>query len=124
MDEPAATYTVKQVANQLNVTPRIIRRYCDHGLLYHVRRTRTGYRIFTPAQVDELRLAVQLRACGLSLAETKKYLRLARVGASTASGRKLLLQTKKRQLWLQLTDLQKSIDFIERQEELLDKSQE
>lgn len=122
MSEKPETITARQAANQLGVSPQTIRRFCNHGLLYNVRRTRTGYRIFTPAQVDELNLAVHLRACGLSLAETKKYLRLSRVGASTASERKLLLQTKKRQLWLQLSDLRKNIDFIERQEELIDES--
>lgn len=120
MDNSSETITMKQAAERLGVTTQTIRRCCNYGLVYGLRRTRSGRRIFTPAQVDELSLAIRLRSCGLSLAETKKYLRLARLGASTAPARKLLLQTKKRQLWLQLSDLQQNIDFIERQEELLD----
>lgn len=123
MSEKPEIITIRQAANQLGISPQTIRRFCNHGLLYHVRRTRAGYRIFTPAQVDEIDLAVNLHACGMSLTEIKKYLRLARSGVSTASSRKLLLQTKKRQLWQELSALQKNIDFIERQEELIDESQ-
>ncbi len=122
MNNAPEIITIKQAAERLGVATQVVRRCCNYGLISGVRRTRSGRRLFTPAQVDELSLAIHLRACGLSLAETKQYLRLARSGNSTASARKLLLQTKKRQLWLQLSDLQKNIDFIERQEELLDQA--
>lgn len=121
MEEPEY-YTTKQVGKELQISTYAIRRLCGKGLVPHVKRARNGYRIFTPEQVTWLKTLIHLRNSGMSTAELKKYANLCRAGESTIPERKAMLETKKRQLWQELEDIQSNIDFIERKIEIFDKS--
>lgn len=121
MEEPEY-YTTKQVGKELQISTYAIRRLCNNGLVPHVKRARNGYRIFTPEQITWLRTLIHLRESGMSTAELKKYVALCRSGKSSILERKAILETKKRQLWQELEDIQSNIDFIERKIEIFDKN--
>lgn len=59
-----------------------------------------------------------MKQAGFTTAEIRQYSRLYRHGDSTLPERTAILTTRKRQLWQEITERQKAIDFIERQEEL------
>lgn len=59
-----------------------------------------------------------MKRAGFTTAEIRQYSRLYRRGHATITERSALLTTRKRQLWQEITERQKAIDFIERQEEL------
>ena len=59
-----------------------------------------------------------MKQSGFASREIRQYSRLYRQGDTTIAERTALLTTRKRQLWQEITDRQKAIDFIERQEEI------
>ena len=66
------------------------------------------------------KVLLELRQAGFKPADLKRYARLFRQGAETLPERKALLETQKRQLWQELEERQQSIDYLERQIELID----
>lgn len=113
-------YTIKEVAGRLGVSPYVVRRLCNTGLVPQVRRAQNRYRVLTEEQVDYARVLLGLRQAGLSNAELRKYTGLYRRGEGTLVERKAMMETQKRQLWQELEDKRQGIDFLERQIELID----
>lgn len=112
--------TLPIAAQNLGVSSWTLRRFCNSGFIPHVRRNRQGYRLLEPWQVDLLQVLIGLERCGCTRRELRKYSALYRQGDSTLAERKALLLTRKRQLWQELEDRQSGIDFIERQEEIIE----
>lgn len=119
-----ATYTMREVSKMLGVPAYALRRYCNSSLLPGWRHSLGERRVFTTEQVDRLGLIAGLYRAGFSTAEVKKYLNFLQDDEVEARAvcRELLL-THKRQVWQELEELQKTIDFLERQEDLLNKQQ-
>ena len=113
-------YTVGQAAEMLGVSKSMVLRLCNSGLVPGVRRDRSLHRVFEEWQVNHIRTLLGLRDAGLSKAELKRYANLVRQGSSTLPERKALMDTQRRQLWQTLEDIQASIDFLERQSDLID----
>ena len=111
------TYTIKEVAKQLNISRHALGRLCNSGLVPHVRRNHQGYRVLSAEQVDFVNILLGMRRAGFSSRELRRYSQLYRQGASTAPERLAMLTTRKRQLWQEITARQSAIDFIERTEE-------
>ena len=105
----------------LGVKTPVIRRYCNRGFVPHVRRTRTGYRIFDECQIEWLRTVRLLDECGFSTAGIKTYRDFTKRGDETISERRAMLETKKHQLWQEMKSLQQRIDFIEQRQEFFDR---
>ncbi len=113
--------TLRELSKMLGVPTVQLRRFCDQGLIRGVRRNRVGYRVLDEEQQELLGELWRLTQAGFSTAELKKYLALKEAGAVGAAERRGLLQTKKRQLWQKIEDLQAGIDYLERQEELIER---
>lgn len=112
---------INEVSKILRVNSRKLRRYCNANVVPGLRPVRFGkHRTFTPEQVDWLRQAVYLSRAGFSMKDLRKYVKLAQEKSERAiAERCAMLRTHKRQVWQELEDLQATIDFIERQEEIL-----
>lgn len=110
------------VSKTLGVPSYKLRRYCNANIVPGLRPARFGkHRTFTPEQVDYLRQAVFLNRAGFTTKDLRKYIKLAQVtGEKARQERMAMLKTHKRQVWQELEDLQATIDFLERQEELLE----
>lgn len=113
-------YTIQEACDSLRIPIYTLRHLCNTGLIPHIKRDRAGRRIFTEAQLNHARIILGLRQAGLKKAELKRYTNLVRQGDSTLAERKALLETEKRQAWQKLEDIQRDIDFMERQIELID----
>lgn len=113
--------TMREVSERLGVKSQVLRRYCNRGFVPGMIRVLPGRpRVFTEEQVDYLRLALFLTRAGFTTKDLRKYIALLRKGGTESDAeRKAMLITHKRQVWQELEDLQKTIDFIERQEELI-----
>ena len=112
--------TMRSVSKALGVNSRVLRAYCNAGLVPGLRYVRTS-RVFTPEQVDWLKILIGLSSAGFTKADLRKYARLAQASTPEATTERLaMLKTHKRQVWQDLEDLQATIDFLERQEELLE----
>ncbi len=118
LDKPEVM-TVKQAAAELGLPLRMVRSFCDRGFVPGVRRINGYRRVLEAWQLDWIRTLVGLRRIGMSSKEIRKYMGLCRQGKITLSERKEMLETKKRQLWQQIEELQSGIDFVERKEEVI-----
>lgn len=115
------TYTLREVSQELGIPTHNLRRFCDKGLIRGVRRKRGGYRILNESQVERAQMLENLRRIGFSYNDMKRFVRLEGKGDATILERKAMLETKRRQLWQQVEELQDGIDFVERKIEVFDK---
>lgn len=113
-------FTLKQVGQKLGISVYAVRRLCNTGAVRGIRRNRSGYRVLNNEQVELLGMFAKMIRAGFTMEEVKKYARLQGRGDETIRERKGMLETQKRQLWLQMQTLQEGIDFIERTVETID----
>ena len=76
-------YTVKKVAELMNLSPHTIRYYENTGLIPGVDRTDGNIRMFSEYAVSWLRLIHCLRATGLPIEQVRRYIRMCEKGDST-----------------------------------------
>lgn len=103
----------------MDVPTHTLRRLCNSGLIPHIKRNRYGHRVLAEWQLDLAKILVEMRKCGFRNNELRRYARYYRQGDATKADRCAMLTTRKRQLWQEIVERQQAIDFIERQEELL-----
>lgn len=115
----SSIFLLPDAAKRLNVEPHALRYFCNKGLIPGVRRNRRGYRVLDESQLDLAKILISMKRAGFTTAEIRQYSRLYHQDDSTLQERTAILTTRKRQLWQEITDRQKAIDFIERQEEQL-----
>ncbi len=64
--------TIGELAKELRLNPKTIRYYEELGLLPEPRRSPSGYRLYSGAEIERLRLILRAKLLGLSLAEIKE----------------------------------------------------
>ncbi len=114
-------YTVSDICRELNASRGQIKRLLNNGLVRGVKYRKNGYRVIDAKQLDQLRTFYYLSRSGMKMKELKAYARLEYADKNTIPERKAILETKKRQMWEKLKDLQENIDFIERKIEIWEK---
>ena len=87
--------------------------YCNEGLVPNVKRDKNNYRIFDERDVAWIKSLTCLKNCDMSIAEMKEYLALCLKGPSTILQRKAILERKRNALLEKMSELQKSIDYID-----------
>ena len=70
--------TVGQLAEAAGVNAETVKYYERRGLLTPPLRTRSGYRLFAEAAVEDIRLIKKAQGLGFTLAEIKELLALVR----------------------------------------------
>jgi len=99
-------YTVNQLAEELNITPRALRFYEVKGLLAP---NRVGNnRVYTKRDRARLKLILRGKRLGFSLAEIREYLDLYNVDGGVEQQRTLLKRVQKR-----LKDLEQQREDLE-----------
>jgi DNA-binding transcriptional MerR regulator len=69
---------IGEIASETGTTLRTLHYYEELGLLEPARRTKGGFRLYQPAQVEEVRYIQRLRDLGLELAQIKDFLNAKR----------------------------------------------
>lgn len=77
------SYQIGNIAKMLGVSPRTIRYYEELELIT-ADRSEGGFRLFSEAQVEKLKVILTLKELGLSLEEINKFVHLRRPGATGA----------------------------------------
>ena len=83
---------IGQLARRAGVTVDTVRFYERRGVLPQPARLPSGYRVYTAAAVERIRLARQLQALGLTLDEVIDALHAADTGTATCSGERWRLE--------------------------------
>ena len=89
-------YTIKQVAEKLDLTAYTLRYYEKEGLLPFVDRNEHGNRVFGDNDVEWVMLICCLRDTGMSIAEIRRYVELCMEGDDTVECRRQIMLDHKR----------------------------
>ncbi len=114
-------YTIRQASEQIGISVWTVRRLCRNGMVPYVRRSRAGYQVLTAEQVNLIKTLVALEKAGMPRKSLKRFAGLLRQGDQSLPERKAMLETQRRQFWQELEDIQRGIDVIERQIEIIDR---
>ncbi|MCG8687614.1 MAG: MerR family transcriptional regulator [Desulfobacterales bacterium] len=132
MADKKNTYTISQIADQLDISTRTIRFYEEKGLI-KPKRTRGNQRIYTPTNKARLKLILRGKRFGFSLDEIAEMIGLAdmipdelsQIEKSLAYGDAKLseIQERKKELTLLEQDILATRDkLLKRRKELENKS--
>ena len=105
-------YTVKDVAEMMELSTYTIRYYDNAGLIPGVDRSDGNIRLFSDYNVSWLKLVHCLRATGLSVEGVKHYIDMCQKGDSTIPERAELIFRQEKILREQLKKLQKQMEVL------------
>jgi Cu(I)-responsive transcriptional regulator len=101
-----APVNIGSAAEQCGVSAKMIRYYESIGLLGKVRRTDSGYRQYSPAEVHVLRFIKRARDLGFSMAETSELVSLWNNRRRTSASVKRIAQKHADELTQRIAALQ------------------
>jgi|SRR5690625_2122313 len=106
-------YTVKQVAEKLNITTHTVRYYTDQNLIPGVVRDKNNNRQFDDEALGWLMGVVFLKKGGMLLKQIRKYLDLCLEGDSTIFERYEIIVQQREQVLEKLQEAQKTVEYME-----------
>jgi len=109
-------YTVKEVTKLLDLTEHTVRFYTDKGLVPNLQRDKNNNRIFNDGSINWLRGAKNLKKCGMSVEDIKKYVDLCLEGGSTIQERYEMIFKQKELVLAQLEEMKLMAEYITNKE--------
>lgn len=110
--EAKTMYKIGEVARSLGLNPQTVYFYERIGLIPPLERTESGYRLFTPEQVERLAWIIRVKSLGLSLEEIKDILTLKEQRSLSCMAVYERLQRKTQEIREQIHKLQVLHDEI------------
>jgi DNA-binding transcriptional MerR regulator len=107
------TYTISEVANELNLTVYTLRYYDKEGLMPFVERTPNGTRRFKESDISTLKVIECLKATGMPIKEIKNFFDWCSEGDSTLQQRYNMFMDRKAIVEAQIEELKKTMEVIE-----------
>jgi DNA-binding transcriptional MerR regulator len=105
-------YTIKQVAEKMNLTVYTLRYYEKEGLLPFVQRDCTGNRSFNENDLEWLSLICCLKNTGMPIKQIKQYIDWCLDGDETLATRKKMLIEHRQDVLKQINELKKNLEKI------------
>lgn len=96
---------IGQVAAQAEVSVDTVRFYERRGVLPEPQRLASGYRTYTPATVERIRLARRLQGLGLTLDEVVEALHATDSGSATCESERWRLETVLERIDVKIAEL-------------------
>lgn len=106
------TYSISEVANELNLTVYTLRYYDKEGLMPFVERTHSGIRVFKETDIDALKIIECLKATGMPIKEIKQFIDWCSDGDSTLQQRSNMFLERKAIVEAQMEELKKTMEVI------------
>jgi DNA-binding transcriptional MerR regulator len=106
------TYSISEVAKELNLTVYTLRYYDKEGLLPFVERTPSGTRLFKESDLEALKVIQCLKSTGMPIKEIKEFIEWCSEGDSTLKQRYDLFLERKASVEAQLEELNKTMELI------------
>jgi DNA-binding transcriptional MerR regulator len=107
------TYSISEVANELNLSVYTLRYYDKEGLMPFVKRTASGTRLFKESDIDALRIIECLKSTGMPIKEIKNFIDWCSDGDSTLQKRYSMFLERKATVEAQMEELKKTMEVIE-----------
>ncbi len=109
-------YTIKDVAQRLDVSPHTLRFWAKSGLFPFIRRDKNNIRIFSENDLEWIKIVKCLRSVGIDNKSIKKYIELCIKGDSTIKERYDIIKRTKEKAQLQLKELNKQLELLDYKE--------
>lgn len=107
------TYSISEVAKELNLTTYTLRYYDKEGLLPFVERKANGTRIFKQSDIEALKIIECLKSTGMPIKEIKHFIDWCGEGDSTLQKRYDMFMERKACVEAQMEELKKTMNVIE-----------
>ena len=106
-------FTIKQVAEKMNLTVYTLRYYEKEGLLPFVHRDNTGNRSFNENDLEWLSVICCLKNTGMPIKQIKQYIDWCLDGDETLEARKQMLIEHRRDVLQQINVLKHNLEKID-----------
>lgn len=106
-------YTIKEVAEKMDVSEHTLRFWAKSGLFPFIKRNENNVRLFSENDLEWVRIVKCLRSVGTENKAIKKYIDLCLIGDSTVNERFEIIKSTKSKAEQQMRDLQKQLDLLE-----------
>ena len=106
-------YSIKQVAQQTNLTPYTLRYYEKEGLIPSVDRDKGGRRRFTQENLEWIGLICCLKSTGMSVKQIREFVDLNRMGDCTLAQRCEMLVEHKRNMEVEIEMMHEYLEKVE-----------
>jgi DNA-binding transcriptional MerR regulator len=106
------TYSISEVAKELNLTVYTLRYYDKEGLMPFVERTASGTRLFKESDIDALKVIECLKSTGMPIKEIKNFIEWCSDGDSTLQQRYDMFMERKANVEAQIEELKKTMELI------------
>lgn len=107
------TFSISEVAKELDLTVYTLRYYDKEGLMPFVERTPSGTRLFKEADISALKIVECLKASGMPIKEIKNFIDWCSDGDSTLQQRYDMFLERKATVEAQMEELKKTMEIIE-----------
>jgi DNA-binding transcriptional MerR regulator len=107
------TYSISEVAKELDLTVYTLRYYDKEGLMPFVERTPSGNRLFKESDLSALKVIECLKATGMPIKEIKNFIDWCSDGDSTLEQRYAMFVERKAIVEAQMEELRKTMEVIE-----------
>ncbi len=106
-------YTVKEVAEKMDVSEHTLRFWAKYGFFPFVKRDKNNIRMFSDNDLEWVKIVKCLRSVGTENKAIKKYIDLCIVGDSTVKERYDIIHKTKLKALKQMEECKKQIDVLE-----------
>ncbi len=105
-------YTIKEVANKLDISEHTLRFWAKSGFFPFIKRNENNIRLFSDNDLDWVRIVKCLRSVGTENKAIKRYIDLCIQGDSTIPERYGIIQATKLKAEKQMLELQQQLDLL------------
>ena len=105
-------YTIKDVAEKMDVSEHTLRFWAKSGFFPFIKRNENNIRIFSENDLEWVRIVICLRSVGTENKAIKRYIDLCIKGDSTIPERYGIIHSTKIKAQQQMEELQKQLDLL------------
>lgn len=116
MNRGLEMYTIKEVAEKMDVSEHTLRFWAKSGFFPFLKRNENNIRMFSDNDLGWVKIVKCLRAVGTENKAIKRYIDLCIIGDSTIPERYGIIQATKIKAQKQMEELQQQLNLLEYKE--------
>ena len=106
-------FSIKEVAEKMNLPASTIRYYDKQGMLPNMHRTESGYRRFSEADIGMLSMIECLKRTNMPIKDIQQFIAWVQEGDASLQQRYDMFVERRQSVQEQIARLQKTLEFIE-----------
>lgn len=119
-----ADIEISDMAKLMNLNSSTLRYYESIGLITDIKRNASGKRVYSERDIKWIEMIGRLRETGMNINKMKKYAQLRKMGDSTITERKNIMQEHLKFIENKIEELAKSRDYVAKKVKIYTKMEE